>query len=229
MKKKNMPVEELDFADVFFKEVSEDVHNDNLKAFWKKYGVQIVTAVALCLTIAVSFETIKHWIDAQNQKWSDAFAYSQILIRQGKESDSISALTNIEKNGNDIYSDIAQLEMINLLLEKDQKELALKKLEDFILSANNDKLKNLALMKLVSYKVDSVSASELKALIQPLMNTVWASEAKEFVALAHLRNNEKDKALEIYNEIASSHNISEILRARAQNMISVLTTSGEHS
>lgn len=224
-----MPVEDLDFADVFFKEVSEDVHNDNLKAFWKKYGAQIVVGVALCLTIAVSFETIKHWIDVQNQKWSDAFAYSQILIKQGKENESISALTNIEKNGNDIYSDIAQLETINLLLEKDQKELALKKLEDFILSANNDKLKNLALMKLVSYKVDTASASELKALIQPLMNTVWASEAKEFVALAHLRNNEKDKALEIYNEISSSHNISDILRARAQNMISVLTISGENN
>ena len=34
---------------------------------------------------------------------------------------------------------------------------------------------------------------------------------------------------EIYNEILSSHNISDILRARAQNMISVLTISGENN
>ena len=100
MKKKNISEQELDFTDVFFKEVSEDVHNDNLKAFWKKYGVQIVAFVVVCLTIAVSFETLKHWRDKRNQQWSNAFAYAQTLESQGKIEDSMATLDTLSKSNN---------------------------------------------------------------------------------------------------------------------------------
>jgi hypothetical protein len=227
MKKKNIPAEELDFTDVFFKEVSEDVQNDNLKAFWKKYGVQIVAGVALCLTIAVSFETIKHWRDLQNQKWSDAFAYTQLLKNQSKEDDSIKALNVLADDGNAIYSDIARFEKINILINQCKTDEALPLLDDLTKNAHNEKLKNVALLKLASYKADTFSAEEMKQLVQPLFETVWEPEAKEFVALAHLRAGEKDKALAIYQEISTFYNVNDILRARAQNMISVLTSSGD--
>lgn len=229
MKKKSIPVEELDFTDVFFKEVSEDVQNDNLKAFWKKYGVQIVAGVALCLTIAVSFETIKHWRDLQNQKWSDAFAYTQLLKNQTKESDSLKALTALEKDGNAIYSDIARFEKVNILLDQGRSDEAFEQLDSLVKNAHNDKLKHVALLKLASYKADVLSPTEMAELVQPLFNTVWAPDAKEFIALTFLRNNEKEQALKIYQEIVSLPSINDILRARAQNMISVLTSSGDNN
>lgn len=230
MKKKNTPEPaELDFTDVFFKEVSEDVHNDNLKAFWKKYGVQIVACVAICLTIAVSFETIKHWRDLQNQKWSNAFAYASVLEQQGKYDDSLKALTSLAKDGNAVYSDLAQVEIINILFEQNKQEEALQKLEQFIKSARNDKLKNVALIKLATYKADTLSAPEMTSLLAPLLsdNNVWLPEAKELVALAHLRENKNRAALDIYQEIVALPDVNDILRARAQNMISILTSAGE--
>ncbi len=229
MKKKNIPEQELDFTDVFFKEVSEDVQNDNLKAFWKKYGVHIVAFTAICLTIAVSFETIKHWRDLQNQRWSNAFAYAQVLENQGKSDDSLATLDDITKNGNAIYADLSALEKINILFEKNQKDEALTALSDFIDNANNDKLKNIALMKLASYKAETLSAEEMTNLLKPLEGTVWSSDAKELIALVHLRNNDVAPALSLYQEIVASPNINSILRARAQNMISVLTSNGEHN
>ena len=227
MKKKNIPAEELDFTDVFFKEVSEDVQNDNLKAFWKKYGVQIVAGVALCLTIAVSFETIKHWRDLQNQKWSDAFAYTQLLKNQSKEDESIKALNILADDGNAIYSDIARFEKVNILIDQGKTDEALPLLDDLTKNAHNEKLKNVALLKLASYKADTSSAEEMEQLVQPLFTTVWSPEAKELIALAHLRAGEKNKALAIYQEISTLYNVNDILRARAQNMISVLTSSGD--
>ncbi len=227
MKKKNIPEQELDFTDVFFKEVSEDVHNDNLKAFWKKYGVQVVAFTALCLTIAVSFETIKHWRDLQNQRWSNAFAYAQVLQTQGKQEDSLKALQDIADNGNAIYADLAAMKKINILFEQGNKDAALTALSDFIKNAHNDKLKNAALIKLASYKIDTAGADEITALLKPLDGSVWEAEAKELIALTLLRENNVSDALAIYQGIITLPNINDILRARAQNMISVLTSNGE--
>ena len=227
MKKKNIPEQELDFTDVFFKEVSEDVHNDNLKAFWKKYGVQVVAFTALCLTIAVSFETIKHWRDLQNQRWSNAFAYAQVLQTQGKQEDSLKALQDIADNGNAIYADLAAMKKINILFEQGNKDAALTALSDFIKNAHNDKFKNAALLKLAYYKIDTAGADEITALLKPLDGSVWEAEAKELIALTLLRENNVSDALAIYQGIIALPNINDILRARAQNMISVLTSNGE--
>lgn len=229
MKKKNIPEQELDFTDVFFKEVSEDVQNDNLKAFWKKYGIQIVAFVAVCLTIAVSFETIKHWRDLQNQRWSNAFAYAQVLQNQGKTEDSLKTLQDISESGNAIYADLAKIEKINILFTEGKKDEALSALADFINHADNEKLRNASLMKLASYKVDTLTAAEMTELLKPLENTVWEPDAKELIALTFLRQNDTEAALSIYHNIVTLPNINDILRARAQNMISVLTSNGEHN
>ena len=228
MKKKNIPDQEPDFTDVFFKEVSEEVHNDNLKAFWKKYGVQIIAFTVICLTIAVSFETIKHWQEKRNQQWSDEFAYAQILQQQGKTEESLKVLKDLQNRGNAIYSDIARLEVVNILFGQDKPAEALTELEGYIKDAGNKKLKNAALMKLATYKLDTLSAEEMTALVSPLLeNKAWSLEAKELIALCHLKEGATDKALALYEEIAKDNDVHDILRARAQNMISVLTTSGE--
>lgn len=230
MKKKNIPTQDIDFTDAFFKEVSEDVQNDNLKAFWKKYGIHIVAFVVVCLTVAVSFETIKHWRDKMNQRWSNDFAYAMLLQNQDKYDESIKAFEKIVKDGNDIYADEANIKIINILLEQNKLDEAFAKLEEFVKSANNDKLKNIAIMKLATYKADSASVEEMSKLLEPIIdakNSVWRLEAKELIALTYLRENNKEKALEIYETIAKANDINDILRARAQNMISVLTSAGD--
>ena len=231
MIKKKVPEQELDFTDVFFKEVSEDVHNDNLKAFWKKYGTQIVVFVALCLTIAVSFETIKHWRDVRNQEYSNAFALAQSLYNQGKVEDSLKTLQKLSKDGNAVYSDIAETKIITILLEQNKTDEALTKLENFVKNAHNDKLRDAALMKLASYKINSLSFDAMKQLLAPLMqddNSAWLMGAKELLALSALKTDNKDQALALYTDISKAPEVHETLRARAQNMISILTSTGDN-
>lgn len=231
MIKKKIPEQELDFTDVFFKEVSEDVQNDNIKAFWKKYGTQIVVFVALCLTIAVSFETIKHWRDLRNQEYSNTFALAQSLYDQGKLDNSVQTLQKLSKDGNAIYSDIAEVKIIDILIEQNKISEALTKLEKFIDKAHNDKLRDAAIMKLASYKVNTLSFEEMEQLLAPLMqedNSAWVIGAKELLALSALNSNNQNKALALYTEISKAPEVPETLRARAQNMISILTSTGDN-
>lgn len=231
MKKKKNTVATPDLAEAFFREVSEDLQNDNLKAFWKKYGVQLVALVTICLTIAVSFETIKHWRDQHSQQWSDSFAYAQVLQNQGKLDDSLKLLAEIEKHGNDIFADEAQLETVNILFEQGKKTEAMAKLEKFVKSANVDKLKNIALIKLATYKIETATPDEMSKLLAPLAEDVkspWQPEALELIALSYLQAGDEAKALVLYEDIVKNNDISDILRVRAKNMISVLTSGGEN-
>lgn len=151
---------------------------------------------------------------------------------QGKIEESLAALKSLEKNGNDIYADEAGLKIVSILLENNKTEEALEKLKVFIKNANNEKLKNIALIKLATYMVDTATPEEMMQLLSPLLDNenenAWKFEAEELVALTYLAHNQEAKALALYENILKSNNVNDSLRIRTQNMISVLTSAGDN-
>ena len=234
MKQKKTPAPETDFADAFFREVSEDVHNDNIKAFWKKYGVQIVAVVVICLTAAVSFESIKHWRDQRSQRWTDTFVQAQQLADGGKYDESVKVLTSLAQNAGNIYADEARLEIINILLKQKKEDEALAQLENFTKTTRHEQLRNAALVKLALYKVDTAKTDEIVALLEPILNdkdSAWLPHAKEILALSFLQQGDGNRAESLYNEILKYYEQTgsdSRLRVRAKNMVSVLAYEGEH-
>ena len=150
------------------------------------------------------------------------------MYNQGKTDESLALLKQIEQKGNDIYADEAGLKIINILFEQNKTDEAIYKLEFFAKNANIDALKHIALIKLAAYKVDSSTPDDIKSILSPLLdntvNNVWKTEAKELLALSYLNSNQTDQAIKLYSEILKENNVNDILRARAQNMISVLNS-----
>ena len=91
MKKKETK-EDMQAAENFFKEVSADVKSDNMKKLWDTYGLQIIIAVVIILTIAVSFETLKAWKLKHNESRSDAYSVALALQNQGRYDESLQVL-----------------------------------------------------------------------------------------------------------------------------------------
>ena len=149
----------------FFREVSEDVQNDKLKKIWDTYGLQIIIAVIVVLTIAVSFETFKAWQVKRNETWSDAYAYALNLQAQGKYDESLKVLAEIEKKNKGIYSDIAEIQKANVLFEQGKNSEALAKLEQIVNDENvNPKMRHITAVKLASYKLDTAPRDKIKKL-----------------------------------------------------------------
>ena len=117
MKKKDTQ-EDLQAAENFFKEVSADVHNDNMKKLWDTYGLQIIIAIAAILTVAVSFETFKAWRTKRAESWSDTYAVALALQNQGRFDESMKILKQIAETNHGIYGDIAQIQTSNILFEQ---------------------------------------------------------------------------------------------------------------
>lgn len=224
--------EEAAADDILFQEINEELKQEKMRNFWKKYGILATVVVIAALTFAVSFESIKAWQNKKAQTWSDAYAYAYNLQVQGKYDESIAVFKDIEQQNGGIYRDIAQMQIANVLLEQAKNDEALTVLTALVNNPDaNASIQNMAIFKLASYKLDNAPREEVEALLNRLIddNGSWVNVAKEMKAMLEIREGNLSQALEIYNDILNNNELSDTLKSRVQDMISVLTEAQANS
>ena len=210
-------------ADAFIMEVDEEVKNDNLKAFWKKYGLFVTLCIALVLSATVSFETIKNWRENQFRAKTDAY----IAANFGQSNaDMIAALEKIAAGNNGIYSELARVQIADLLFNEGKTQDALTMLQTLATNDElNPRIKNLAAVKLAAHTVDTASRSEIESLLAPVVSAddSWSPIAEEYIALAAIKEGDIESARNIYQKLEQNGNISEQFRSRIQDMLTTIS------
>ncbi len=212
--------------DALLKEIETDLKNEQLKSLWDQYGLFIIIFVALALTAAVSFETFKTWNAKRNQELSNAYAVAVSLQNQGRFDESLSLLQNLAKSQHGVYGDIARLQIANIYFEQDKNTEASDVLQQLAEdSSANPQMRDIAIIKLASYKLDTdASSEEIANLLEPLTEDsgVWANVAHELLAMVAIKDGDMNAALQQYQAIANASNVQDKLRARAQDMIAII-------
>lgn len=225
MKKKKEPEKHNDFEDAFIREIDEELKNEHLKKLWDKYGLFIILFVVIAISAAVSFETFKSWQEKRNQEFSDAYAYALNLQNQGRYAEAMEVLNNLTKAKKGIYSDVAEIQKANVLLERGKVTEALALLEKVTADKDfNPQMKDVAVIKLASFKLDYAPSDEIKTMLNPFVaqESTWTNIAKEMLAMLAVRDNDLETAKNLYQEISVAQNTSDTLKARAQDMLNVL-------
>ena len=212
--------------EAFIKEVNEDLKIESMKKLWDKYGLYIIILVAAALTAAVSFETMKAWHTKKIQKWSDSYAYALSLQNQGKYDDSIQTFDYIAGQDYGIFSDLAQMQKANILLEQNKTDEALKLMAEIAADKSfNSQLRDTVALKLASYKLENAPIDEIRQLIGGIAQDAensWQPSANEMLALAYLRDGEIAQAREIYDQLLQSDKTSEVMKVRIKDILSAL-------
>ena len=212
-----------EYTDAFIQEVDEDVQNDNLKVLWNRYGVAIIAFVVLAVSAAVSFDQIRLWKIAQNQRNTET--YMDAAQPKANLSDNIEALQKISQDDNGIFSDFARLQIANILLSEDKNEEALAMLQTIVDDKQvNSEVKNIALVKLATYKVDTLERNEFEELIKPLLsqNSSWNPIAQDLLAMSAIKNGDIDTAKNIYENILKVKDLPENFRTKIKDVLSSL-------
>ena len=218
--------------EAFIKEVNEDLKNESMKKMWDKYGLYIIILVVAALTAAVSFEAIKAWYTKKLQTWSDSYAYALSLQNQGKYDESIDTFDYIAGKDYGIFSDLAKMQKANILLEQKKNDEAFKLMNEIIEDKSfNPQLRDTTILKLASYKLDNAPAEEIESLLNPLIaaNGSWVNIAKEMKAMLAIREENLELAKEIYNDILSDEKLPDSMKARVEDMLSVLNETQANS
>ena len=78
-------------------------------------------------------------------------------------------------------------------------------------------------LKLVSLQFDEIPSSQIEETLAPIAEDKnWAPYAKEFMAMAAIKDNDLEKAKKLYTEILALPDLSESFRTRAMDILSVL-------
>jgi hypothetical protein len=110
------------------------------------------------------------------------------------------------------------------LLENNQLEKAFSVLEKTYKDENISKgVREIAAIKIATYKVDQSPFEEIKALLSPIAesNGAWAPMAKELLAMSAVHNKNFALAKNIYNELLST-DLSDGFKARIEDMLAVI-------
>jgi len=213
-----------ELTDAFIQEVDEDVKNDNLKVLWDKYGLLIVAFVVLAVSAAVSFDKLHEWKILRNQNRTQN--YMMATQPQENADDTIAALQQISADNQGIFSDFSKLQIANVLLGENKQEEALAALENIIADKQvNEEVKNIALIKLATYRVDSLDYEKFAELVRPLTeaNNSWTPAAQDLLAMSAIKNGNIENAKEIYNGILKIKDLPESFRNRIQDMLSSIS------
>lgn len=214
------PYFNLDEEKAFFDEVDEEVRNEKFKELINKYGGYILTIVILCLAFAVGYEKIGEW--RVNKAEQTNARYAQAIMPREDYENNIAELESIVNTETGLYKDIARLQIANILLDNNQTEKALIILNQIRQDKEaSDKIKEIASVKLATYKIDNATYEEVSEILMPVVEKsgAWAPMAKELLAMSAIQNKDMEKAKSIYEELLANGNISEEFRARINDML----------
>lgn len=214
------PYFNLDAEKAFFEEVDEEVRNEKFKELINKYGGYILTFVILVLAFAVGYEKIGEWRISKAEQTNAR--YVQAVSASSDYENNIAELESIVQTETGLYKDIARLQIANILLDNNQTEKALTVLAQINDDASaSEKIREIAAVKLATYKIDSSSYSDIEKILNPIVQKggAWAPMAKELLAMSAIQNKDMAKAKAIYEELLANGNVSEEFKARINDML----------
>tara|TARA_B100000900_G_scaffold407936_1_gene421438 strand:+ start:2393 stop:3037 length:645 start_codon:yes stop_codon:yes gene_type:complete len=210
-------------SEEFIREVDEDLKEEKRLKLWKKflpYVVSISLGVILSTTGYVFWEnyTVK-----TKQKLGDDFTAAVELSNEEDIDAALIALDQIVDKGSDGYVTMAKIKKASILIEKGEVEKGLDIYLDLEKNAVDQSFRDIATILYVMNSLNSKTPEDLLIKLEPLQKSmIWKSSALELTAFIHLQNNQKEKALEVFQTIIELPNKPSSLALRAKNMVDFL-------
>jgi hypothetical protein len=200
-----------------FQEIDDAVRQDELKAWWKRWGTPVI--VAFVLLIAVTVAAMQYRKYEEGQRALAGAAFSAALAKVGQ--DNAAARAELEKQSVDApkpYNWLAALVAAQLL---DKPEDQVKALQD-VAARLPVEFGDLAQVMAAFRSIDLPNAQQAVANLEPLTGPerAYRASVRELQALAAQRKGDMKKAKEIWAEIARDPASPQGALQRAQAMLS---------
>ena len=204
-------------------EVDEDLQQERLNKFWKKYRWLAYTAVILILAATAGIQLYQSWRMKIRLEESDAFENAVLKIFTQKPEEAKPVLTKLATNGRTGYKYLARLELAGLAARQNNTETALAELNTLINSDAPDTLKAVATLSYVGYQVDTGNTKELLKLLEPYMsNSAFIAPAAELSAVLYLRDSEPEKTKGMLKKALLIPNLSNVSQTRLKNLMQMV-------
>lgn len=206
-----------------FREVDEEVRQDQFKKIWARYG-NLIIGVALGIVVAVAgFQGWRYWQTKQSEAAGEVFATASNLISEGKPQEAQKLLESITHSG---YGELARIKLAGTLANEGKVQEAVKIYDEVAASSSAETaFKDLARVRAGYLLVDTATPDELLKRLGDLDQETgpWRNPVREIIALAAWRTQNYAMADKYANLILADPDAQVGLRQRAQMLMDVLT------
>ena len=208
-------------AKEFELEVDEEIQQERLSQFWKKYSWLIYSLVFLILAGVVGYESYNTWWKKTRLTESDLFEKSVILAGNEHTEKAIAGFEELSLSGRTGYRILAQLELADIYMKNGEKEKAIALLKTAAKNTKaSDPLHQVIVLSLVSYQLDDGQPDELLNTLKPVLDDAnFQGLATELAVILLKKQNKLDEAKTLIQKALANSNITPNTKARLNNLL----------
>ncbi len=211
-----------DNNDAIFREVDDEVRQDEYKKLWDRYGKQIAMVAVLFITAVAAFQG---WQYLQQKQAEDASAIFFDAVKKaaaGKQDDALAALSAVSHPG---YGQLAKLQQAAIMATKGDTDKAVAAYDLYASDqASDPALADLARIRAGYLLADTKTPDELLSRLGRFDkdDALWHNEAREVFALSAWRIKDYAMANRYFSAITADTGATPGAKQRAQMMLQLL-------
>jgi hypothetical protein len=204
-----------------FREVDDEVRQQKLEAFWKKYGNLLIACIVLLVVAVGAWRFYQHKQEQFAEKTSEKYEAALEFIKAGKSQEAEAAFSSVMSDGTPNYKTLAQLRNAAEISKRDS--IAAIKIYDALAADNTVSaiLQNLAKLRAASLQADTLSDADLTARIGAIAvdGNPWRNSARELLGLAKFKSGDLSAASSYFEQVALDTETTTTMRERAQLLL----------
>lgn len=210
-----------------FHEVDEEVRQERLQKWWKKYGDYVMAGVSILVIGVAGWTYWQHYEQQQRYKASADMESAAQISQAGQDDLAAQAYAKIAKKAPSGYALVATLSQADSLLASGRTNDAVK-IYMQIAAKDKDGLGQVARMRAAWAQADTLSAPALTELLAPLNDgkSQWRFLAKELLAYRAMKDKDLATALRGYQSLSDAKDAPQSVRGRAKAMVALINAGG---
>jgi len=218
--------------DSFFREVNEEIRQEQARALWDRFGpVALVLAVLIVLGTAV-FVAYEYWVETRANASGDAFSQALTLANEGRNDEALGALEQLENEGYGAYPLLARMRAATVLVAKGDTTGAVASFDQVAADTSiPDSIRDMARLRAALILVDSGSYADVSARAETLTGDTnpLRHSAREALGLSAWKEGRSADALTLFEQIAADNEAPRNNRERATMLAELIRGQGTTS
>ena len=207
-----------------FREVDEEVRQEQIITFLKRYGKYLLAIIVLAIAIVAGYRYLEDKKVKEYAAQGDAFDAAVALVDEGKTAEALPKLQEIAKDGDDSYGLLARFRVAELQAQTDHKA-ALATYDAVAADSGVAKVyRDLAAYYAASLLLEDGGGAELEKRIQAMSgdDNVWHLSVTELKGLNQYKMGQRKDAEKTFRELLDKAPADSGFKLRSQQMLMVL-------
>ncbi|MBL4693389.1 MAG: tetratricopeptide repeat protein [Magnetovibrio sp.] len=213
--------------DSLIREVNDDLRDEQMAMFWKRYGSYIIGVAVLIVIIVAGYQGWKKYDLNTRTVEGDSFYTATLLAKSGNMDDAILAYAQLSKDSSSGYSTLASFQQAALMAANgDTKGAAALYTTLAKSNAGDVAMGGLAniLGAMLEINTGGYDVAGMTLRLEAISSDAYPYRysARELLALVSLKSGDKAKALERFKSLALDSKTPGGIRARAKKLVQYL-------